>query len=58
MHSDLSIKVGTVGGTFLSVVPNIHSADVFKTIVLAAVGAVVSFLISWILKLLLKKHKK
>ena len=58
MHSDLSIKVGTAGGTFLSVVPNILSEDVLKTVVLAAVGAVVSFLISWMLKLLLKKHKK
>jgi hypothetical protein len=58
MHSDLSIKVGTAGGTFLSIVPNIYSEDVLKTVVLAAVGAVVSFLISFVLKLLLKKHKK
>jgi hypothetical protein len=58
MHTSLSVKVGTAGGTFLSIVPNIHSADVLKTVVLAAVGAVVSFTISWILKWILKKRKK
>jgi len=50
--------MGTAGGTFLSIVPNIHSADVLKTVVLAVVGAVVSFLISWVLKTVIKKHKK
>jgi hypothetical protein len=58
MHTNLSIKVGTAGGTVLSIVPNIHSADVLKTVVLAAVGAVVSFSISWLLKWILKKRKK
>ncbi len=50
--------MGTVGGTFLSVVPNLHSEDVLKTVLLASVGAVVSFIISMALKALLKKHKK
>ncbi len=58
MHTNLSIRVGTAGGTFLSIVPNIHSADVMRTVLLAAVGAVVSFTISWLLKLILKKRKK
>jgi hypothetical protein len=58
MHTNLSIKVGTAGGTFLSIVPNIHSADFLKTVVLASVGAVVSFSISWLLKWILKKRKK
>ncbi|WP_073371474.1 hypothetical protein [Flavobacterium fluvii] len=56
-HSDSTV-VGTAGGTILSVLPNLHSEDVLKTIILATVGAVVSFLISLILKLLIKKHKK
>jgi hypothetical protein len=50
--------VGTAGGTFLSIVPNLSSDDIVKTVVLATVGAVVSFTISLLLKSLNKKHKK
>jgi hypothetical protein len=50
--------MGTAGGTFLSVLPNLHSEDVLKTIILAALGAIVSFIISMLLKYLIKKHKK
>uniref|UniRef100_UPI00404A4905 hypothetical protein n=1 Tax=Flavobacterium sp. TaxID=239 RepID=UPI00404A4905 len=50
--------MGTAGGTFLSIVPNIASEDIMKTIILAAVGALVSFTISLVLKSLTKKHKK
>jgi len=42
----------------LSVLPNLHSEDVLKTILLAALGAIVSFVISMLLKYLIKKHKK
>ncbi|WP_188221032.1 hypothetical protein [Flavobacterium pokkalii] len=50
--------MGTAGGTFLSIVPNIQSEDIVKTAVLATVGAVVSFMISLLLKSLNKRHKK
>ncbi|MFA9187588.1 hypothetical protein [Flavobacterium magnesitis] len=50
--------MGTAGGTFLSMIPNIQSEDILKTAVLATVGAVVSFMISLLLKSLNKKHKK
>jgi hypothetical protein len=50
--------MGTAGGTFLSVLPNLHSEDVLKTVLLASIGAVVSFIVSMALKTLLKKHKK
>ena len=50
--------MGTAGGTFLSIVPNIQSEDIAKTVVLAIVGAIVSFTISLLLKSLQKKHKK
>ncbi len=56
-HSNSTV-IGTAGGTFLSVLPNLHSEDVLKTIVLATVGAIVSFTISLVLKILIKKHKK
>ena len=50
--------MGTVGGTFLSVLPNLHSEDVLKTVFLASLGAIVSFVMSMALKYLIKKHKK
>jgi hypothetical protein len=50
--------MGTAGGTFVSVLPNLHSEDILKTIILAALGAIVSFIISLLLKYLIKKHKK
>ncbi|TRX43081.1 hypothetical protein FNW21_01730 [Flavobacterium restrictum] len=56
-HSNTTL-VGTAGGTFLSVLPNLHSEDVLKTIILATLGAVVSFSISLILKFFIRKHKK
>ena len=53
-----STLMGTAGGTFLSMIPNINSEDIVKTIILASVGAIVSFMISILLKSLQKKHKK
>ena len=56
-HSNHTL-MGTAGGTFLSVMPNLHSEDVLKTVVLASIGAVVSFIVSLALKYLIKKHKR
>jgi hypothetical protein len=50
--------IGTAGGTFLSVVPNLHSEDVLKTVLLASIGAIVSFALSMALKFFIKKHKR
>ena len=58
MHTNSHTLIGTVGGTFLSIIPNIQSADILRTVVLAAIGAVVSFTISLLLKSIIKKHKK
>ena len=58
MTNSNSTVLGTAGGTFLSVLPNLHSEDILKTIILATVGAIVSFTISLILKIFIKKHKK
>jgi len=58
MTANKQTFMGTAGGTFLSIVPNIHSEDITKTIILATVGAIVSFIISLLLKSLQKKHKK
>ncbi|MBG6187850.1 hypothetical protein IWX80_002222 [Flavobacterium sp. CAN_S2] len=58
MLSSNPTLMGTAGGTFLSVVPNLDSEDVLKTVLLAAIGAIVSFGISLVLKFIIKKHKK
>jgi hypothetical protein len=52
--SDHTTSVGTTAGTVLTVIANIGSHDYIKTIVLALVGAVVSFGASWLLKRLTK----
>jgi len=50
--------LGTVSGTVLTVLVNIGSSDVIKTVVLAALGAVVSFSVSVLLKWLVKTFKR
>lgn len=50
--------IGTVGGTLLSVMANLGSSDVVKTMILASIGATVSFIVSLLLKCLFKKHKR
>lgn len=57
LSSNPTLK-GTAGGTFLSVVPNLDSEDVLKTVLLAAIGAIVSFGISLVLKFFIKKYQK
>ena len=57
-YFDNSTKAGTAGGTLLTILVNIHSADLLKTGILAAVGAVVSFSVTLLLKFLIKCFKK
>ena len=57
MDNSLTLRVGTFGGFALSVMPNLTSADVLKTIVLAFIGAVVSFGVTVLLKRLTSKNK-
>jgi len=45
-----STKMGTAAGAITIFIANIHSADLVKTILLAATGAVVSFFISLLLR--------
>ena len=55
---DTGTKAGTIGGTFLTVAANIQHGDVLKTIVLAAIGAIVSFSVSLLMKLLIINLRK
>jgi hypothetical protein len=52
------LLIDTVCGTALTVVMNLSSEDIDKTVVLAALGAVVSFGVSWLLKWLVEKWKR
>jgi len=58
MENNTGTKAGTVGGTLLTIFYNIRSEDIVKTIVLAGVGAVVSFVVSLLLKSALRSFKK
>lgn len=55
--SDHTTSVGTTAGTMLTVFANIGSQDYIKTIVLATIGALVSFGVSWLLKRLTRKKE-
>jgi len=58
MNNDVSLKIGTASGTLLSVMPNILSEDITRTVVLAVLGAVVSFAVTVLLKWFTKLKKK
>jgi hypothetical protein len=49
--------LGTVTGTALTVAVNVGSTDILKTVILASLGAVVSFSMSLLLKWLVKRFK-
>ncbi|MEQ9230232.1 MAG: hypothetical protein RIF46_06080 [Cyclobacteriaceae bacterium] len=57
-HMAGGTKAGTVGGTLLAIAVNIDASDIFRTIILASVGAIVSFGISVLLKWLVKAMRK
>jgi len=48
--NNVQLSIGTGGGTLLSVLAQLGMHDIVKTAVLAAVGAVVSFAVSWMLQ--------
>jgi mannitol-specific phosphotransferase system IIBC component len=43
-------RMGTAGGTITILLLNINSGDIYRTIVLAAIGATVSFVVAQLLK--------
>ena len=54
-------KIGIVGGSLLSVLANIHITDIEKTVLLGALGTLVSFVVSLVCKgiwEMLKKYLK
>jgi mannitol-specific phosphotransferase system IIBC component len=54
---DSTTKTGTAGGTLLTILANISSDDILKTIILAAIGAVASFFITLLLKFFVRRFR-
>ena len=57
-YFDNTTKMGTAGGTLLTIIANISHADILKTGILAAVGATVSFGITLLLKFIYNRFRK
>ena len=55
---NMDTRMGTWSGTLLVVLVNISAGELLKTTVLAAVGAVVSFMVSWLLKWSTHRYKQ
>lgn len=58
MNEHSYTKTGTIGGTLTIIFANINSGDILKTAVLAGIGAVVSFGMSMLMKMLVKWWKR
>lgn len=58
METNTSLKAGTATGTIFSIVPNLLSEDILRTILLAVLGAVASFMVTLLLKWLTRSKKK
>jgi putative flippase GtrA len=54
---DASTKAGTIGGTLFVLLLHVSSEELIKTVLLAAVGAGVSFAVSFLLNKMIKKRK-
>lgn len=46
---------GTAGGTLLTILFSLRTEEVAKTVILACIGAITSFLISLVIRWLVKK---
>ena len=53
-----SLKAGTAGGALLVILVNIRPGEIGKTALLAAIGAIVSFSVSLLLKWLVKRLRR
>lgn len=58
MDTNLQLRIGTGSGTLLSIIGTLGMDDLLKTVVLAAVGATVSFAMTLLLQRLHRRRKK
>ena len=52
---DFSTRSGTITGTLLTILVNISGAQLLETTIVAATGACVSFMISYLLQVLFRR---
>jgi hypothetical protein len=55
MQPERSARMGTAGGTLLVMLLQLNSSELIRTSVLAAIGAIVSFVVSLALKWLVRQ---
>ena len=53
-----NVYAGTCGGMLLSVFSNVFVEDLMRTVVLAVVGAVLSFVVSLVLKNFIRRKNR
>lgn len=58
MEPNACTRAGTLGGTFLVLLLHITSEELLKTALLAAVGAAVSFGVSFVLNRVVRRRKR
>ena len=58
METTIYTRSGIIGGTLISVFCNLHPEDIVKTITLAGLGTIVSFLVSMLMKTIFEWFKK
>ena len=58
MNDHSSFKTGTIGGTILTILGSIAWIEIEKTLVFGAIGAAVSFFVSYFLKSLIGKWER
>jgi len=58
MEATIYTRSGIIGGTLISIFCNLHPEDVVKTITLAGLGTIVSFLVSILMKRIFEFFKK
>lgn len=56
-HFSGDIKLATAGGTVFAFIIQLHAGEIANTAVLAAIGAIVSFIISRCCNYLFKKYR-
>jgi hypothetical protein len=58
MHLNFNERIGFVGGTVFGILPNIPSHDLIVTVIMAFIGALVSFMASMLFKSIVRIFKK
>ena len=57
MSEPTHTRATTIGGTLVILLANINSSDIIRTIILTMIGAIVSFLMSLLIKGVMKWWK-